>query len=900
MQEYQPKGVEKSLTIPVDLEKEVPYNNLMIGKKNSLAVYSEDWRHSGKMPDGDITQFLVSSVPVPAIESHGWDRVFPLKERMLERYRAEHKLIAKPNSASSAFMNSRTSVKGVTHYASVTLQFDGMEIVDKNFLPTLSNGSWNRNSAHQNSLRAASSPAGNEAALTPNKFSILDAPHDAVMRSSSKSSGDMLLIGKSPLTSFGRPKVAAALVAYGGGKENSPPNYQQNEGAWVKIGKMDSHVASMRLQFSEEYASSIGETAGFLRDQRAERLREVLKTLPSYADESERKAVTAIAEENVPAAMDSIASSGNQYNSNFLKEDMHITAVDENDIEIGKKGQVRSNNVDEGKKISASDQIGIMNVDFSTEESVPDLTLILLEGQLEVEVEVDDVNALEDEVTSFLTSLYSTEMHVLQSADEIFVKDSYEPESESAIALAKVTEDVQLISSSSAVQSMMLPYCSVSSPYFSPSNSAEGSTEVSLFERVRGKTSSSIVESLVLVPHRTPNNAFDKDHVLSNKFGAVGEHTTLLIILISTTCVLGYLFFVVLRRSRAIISIWRERRVRMHISGMESQAVHFMMQGEYSKAVDVLSSGVKYIVSIDGEELKVNSAGFKHLLGKALIASGEFSAAESLIRSVAAYYEEIELDDLHLARVLEDLAMALQSQGDGRQDEAYGYLTRALKIYEREMMMSVLDLGGEGEAFYGVAYHAQVYSARLMGDAIASADVGAVAEASAVVVHSVQCAFFPHASDDVERSECKRAVAELEALLAAPRAVEVEEQKIPHTAASIARRIDVARVRYEMGLLFELSEQFEDALLVIEESLDVFTELEADCCGLAHFAVEAEHIGVFTALLQKKVMELEGYFKDDALCSSEIEEIVQSAHSTPKKDQKEISNDRGSPDTVAF
>jgi hypothetical protein len=37
--------------------------------------------------------------------------------------------------------------------------------------------------------------------------------------------------------------------------------------------------------------------------------------------------------------------------------------------------------------------------------------------------------------------------------------------------------------------------------------------------------------------------------------------------------------------------------------------------------------------------------------------------------------------------------------------------------------------------------------------------------------------------------------------------------------------MDVARIRWEMGLVFDTSGQYEDASLIIEESLQVFQEL---------------------------------------------------------------------------
>jgi hypothetical protein len=49
--------------------------------------------------------------------------------------------------------------------------------------------------------------------------------------------------------------------------------------------------------------------------------------------------------------------------------------------------------------------------------------------------------------------------------------------------------------------------------------------------------------------------------------------------------------------------------------------------------------------------------------------------------------------------------------------EAYTFLENALKIFEREMMLAILDL--DSIHFDAQEYHNQTYSARLLGDATA-------------------------------------------------------------------------------------------------------------------------------------------------------------------------------------
>ena len=385
-----------------------------------------------------------------------------------------------------------------------------------------------------------------------------------------------------------------------------------------------------------------------------------------------------------------------------------------------------------------------------------------------------------------------------------------------------------------------------------------------------------------------------------------GEHAALLVLLVSTSCFIGYIFYTLARRTVTSVRQWQRQRINLRISDLEFRAVQLMVDGEYGKAITALNAGLKYVVSVDGKQLHINSAGFKHLLGKALLGQEDYSAAEKTIRSLVSYYESIATDDLHLAKLLEDLAMSLLYQGRREQEEAYGYLTRSLKIYETEMMLALRALGTEEGSFYGVNYHAQVYSARLVEDAIAGADVSCAIEADATSLPDCPEVFAScESKDEVELGECERAVAELDALLAAPVAIEVFSVKIPHSLDSISRQIDVSRVRYEMGLVLELSERYEDAMMVIEEAHEVLAELTADISCVTEFAGEVSHIASLSLVMLKKIVFLERFLvvRDDShglISDGDRAQTGKVLETPPKRVRSTDKSYRESPDTVIF
>ena len=385
-----------------------------------------------------------------------------------------------------------------------------------------------------------------------------------------------------------------------------------------------------------------------------------------------------------------------------------------------------------------------------------------------------------------------------------------------------------------------------------------------------------------------------------------GEHAALLVLLVSTSCFIGYIFCTLARRTVTSVRQWHRQRINLRISDLEFRAVQLMVDGEYGKAINALNAGLKYVVSVDGKQLHINSAGFKHLLGKALLGQEDYSAAEKTIRSLVSYYEGIATDDLHLAKLLEDLAISLLYQGRREQEEAYGYLTRSLKIYETEMMLALRALGTQEGSFYGVNYHAQVYSARLIEDAIAGADVSCAIEADATSLPDCPEVFAScESKEEVELGECERAVAELDALLAAPVAIEVFSAKIPHSSDSISRQIDVSRVRYEMGLVLELSERYEDAMMVIEEAHEVLAELTADISGVTEFAGEVSHIASLSLVMLKKIVFLERFLvvRDDShglISNGDRTQTGKVLETPPKRVRSTDKSYRESPDTVIF
>jgi hypothetical protein len=307
--------------------------------------------------------------------------------------------------------------------------------------------------------------------------------------------------------------------------------------------------------------------------------------------------------------------------------------------------------------------------------------------------------------------------------------------------------------------------------------------------------------------------------------------------------------------------------------------------------------------------------------------------------------------------VVEDLGITLQNQGGDHLLEAYTFLENALKIFEREMMLCILDL--DGIHFDAQGYHNQIYSSRLLGDATAMfnglADVAVAPEAfilphSGVSMENCQYGYDVSQSNEYnsssEHHECDEALAELERLLWQPAgiymnmciymhiyiyiyvhgshvedrifntlsfviclskhhhphhypAVLVPEVKLPLSKDLVARRIDVSRVRFEMACILELCHQHEDALMTVKESLREFDILHTDCTGNVEYINENKQINSFIVLLQERLNSLEIIVEEMPSSVSEGSDLPQILSPGPSRVHLN-SPLRSSPQGVAF
>jgi tetratricopeptide (TPR) repeat protein len=1071
-------GVDSTSASTGENQKVMIMSNLNIGDRSLVSKLNED-----------TNQIILTSTPEQVSRPIGWDRNIAREDWMVENYNTVHTTITEQNDASEVLGAEVTPLKGgVTHYTTVKLQFDEEETFDYDVIPPASpaNGSWRRESRIPQSLSARKrdrDALSLEAAPNVGSVSPVFSNSEAML------TGDKFLLGESQCRGFTCPRMSSIRLRRVPGKENTLPNQQQNEGAWIKVGKMPTHVASVRLEFNEEYKELFGFTAAAQIAQREALLQEVLRTLPgaeSIQDEildqisADAHGARTVSEQGLLGAYESSGAVDIAIEATIEEMGVDHTDGDSSVYDDSSADNVLPDLISyvyEDTIDTLAPLVGIASWDISEspiKSTIPEIYYDMLamvpeqaaeavaepimvpEQAAEAVAEPIMVPEQAAEAVAELTMVpeqaaeaVAEPIMVPEQAAEAVAEPTMVPEQaaeavaepimvpeQAAEAVAELTmvpeqaaeavaeptmipeqaaeavAELTMVPEQAAeavAEPIMVPEQAaeavaeltmvpeqaaeavaeptmvpeqaaeaVAEPIMVPEQAAEAVAELTMVleqaaeavaepimvpeqaaEAVAELTmvleqaaedftvteeeipssvlalrpSASVVENLstpsgissgsskphnfdvsslsfkaieiptALVPFKRHFAALQNNIVTRNSTGMV-EHITLTISLLTTTCFLGYLVMVFIRRSAAILTEWQRRRVSMYIVRLETEAIEHMVKGQFALAIAALNVGVKYILTLDGDSLRLDSAGFRHLLGKALIAHGDYTAAEEAIRTVVEYYESLSADDLHLAKVLEDLGMALQSQGEGHQDEAYNLLMRALKIYEREMMLAVLALGKEGGAFYGVTYHAQVYSARLLGDAIASADSILAAEACAAEVCSSKCIFLTNSSHaDEERDECVRAMEELDAMLAAPTAVQVTDVKIPHTATSIARRIDVARVRFEMGLVFELSQQYEDALVIIEEALEVFVELHADCSAQEKFADEVDHIGSFIYIINRKIVDLENLLPKEFGVEVEVEEfeaeLAKDTHQTPMKGEQEKA-DRGSPDTVVF
>lgn len=802
--------------------------SLKVGQKNLLANNHYDWRSTNVDEHHDKRDFLVTSVKDTTPEKNRWARA---KEWLSHRNEPDSKYLLKskyslpmdqdskiaiiqPKVASPITINSPLAKKGDTYFANVKLQFgsdcDGS-------ISTIPLKPWRREK--KNNLN-------NEFQVQfDHIISSLDAKKaspGAIDKKLVEPTGDEILTLSPIRALFGRSiaKVSRNVA-------DSANYLQQNEGAWVKVGTMSTHVASVRMQFNENFFNIMGtpQTSDIiLEESRTHQVATISKSLSADS----------------PIVIDLYESTQRKdtptphQNNECVKKDSKMEVDNSNDI-----GQL--------KLFFSDDSVQMDNIpaqEVPTEVNPYQLQLIPERPMFPSLRRGTDSQVFEIKESALMLPLRSAAM--------VLVLHSRLPHFEQTQRYIRFKE---IYISRAAM-----------SDYYLPS--------LLLFN----KNDQVFSSALVSYDSSPPMISRSSSHLPEKPISLRGiqtinftEHTTLFVILFSTSILIGYLAILVTRRLITMMNQWRDRRVGLYIARLEARAVESMVLGNFSKAIRLLEKGIKYILSRAGDQRLNDCAGFRHLLGKALASEGKFSAAEETFRKVKHFYEEAISDDLYLARILEDLGMVLQSQ-ENRQDEAYELLSRALKMYEKEMMLTVIVLGSENEECDGASYHAQVYSARLMGDAIASADASFVAEVSCLP-SQLPCYHLNalEVDDDNLRIECEKAVIELEAMLMPPTASEVQEIMMPHSATSIARRIDVARVRLEMGLVLEASGQLDDAVMIIEESYDIFVELSSDCDRVASLSKEKNVVSSFIEQVQMKLLDFENMFvcEEDERCTVE-------------------------------
>ena len=702
--------------------------------------------------------------------------------------------------------------------------------------------------------------------------------------------GNRLLLGIPIRSLFGYPRKAVGNELV---QNILTLRNQQNEGAWFKIGGMSHHVASIRLQFNDDFFTSVGEqpTTEASRVQRRE------------------LEVAAIARPLLPTS---------PFTLKYVDNSIMPEAGDINKDEIESKMEIEVRTV-----LSADDEIDIVYLgEASSAECTKTATciqinLIPMEDFvhyyfLSPEM-VQTASTYQQQITYSISELSGSRGKSAQSDPFVITRAAMKsPQQNASVALIPLCGFGHYMRSQYYIMHHVfvprahgvglstcpLPIVTTNMLY---------STGLVLFSSCRFVVPDSC--SPVLGPERSTKTAGVLRTVNFT------EHTTLLILLLSTCTFMAYLFIVVANSMMSAIHTCRKARMINNIARLEARAVECMIQGDFPEAVRLLEEGIRYISSRAGDQHKMDKAGFRHLLGKALMSEGNNLKAEVTLRKVLHTYVGIECGGLHVARILEDLGIALYNL-QNRQCDAYQLLSKALNIYEKEMMLTVIAVSGESECA-GVNYHAQVYKSRLMGDAIANAEVACTSvvhiQTQSPLAHQLR----PESNVSFLDSECHSAVAELVAMLAPPTAVEVCGTPMPHSLASISRRIDVARVRLEMGQVLESSDQLEDAAVMMEEALDIFLELQADCTSDIVYGKDAAIIPAFITVIESKLFSLQNIFGNE-LVEDDVEifaafpnqrEVLFKTYSlsnkmcfTPVKgdDVRACFNkiDGGSPDTV--
>lgn len=122
---------------------------------------------------------------------------------------------------------------------------------------------------------------------------------------------------------------------------------------------------------------------------------------------------------------------------------------------------------------------------------------------------------------------------------------------------------------------------------------------------------------------------------------------------------LGVVSTYVSGRAISTFRTWYANRMPRFIAQLEKRAIQLLNTGQYEQVKALLSKEVPRIAQYRGA-LHVDTAAFRHFLGKALLALKECGPAEQqLVQVVEAY--ELFGEDLYMAHALEDLALSQQT-----------------------------------------------------------------------------------------------------------------------------------------------------------------------------------------------------------------------------------------------
>lgn len=118
--------------------------------------------------------------------------------------------------------------------------------------------------------------------------------------------------------------------------------------------------------------------------------------------------------------------------------------------------------------------------------------------------------------------------------------------------------------------------------------------------------------------------------------------------------------------------------VESTISSYEKNVSLLLQRGRFDEASALVEIALNYVEMHRGTN-HVDFAAFKHLLAQANLGLCNYAHAESLLLQVIHFYEPFG-EDAHMARVLEDLALALE--GQSRIEESLQVLIKSAKMFE--------------------------------------------------------------------------------------------------------------------------------------------------------------------------------------------------------------------------